>query len=78
MELFPVETYPIDTFGVFPDHRRTDLNKSIYTAFKSTAPGVATVDKDGAVTGVAPGTAKIIVTYRNMRTEVSVHVVPSR
>jgi len=67
----------LDALGMFPGNRQVVLNQSIYTSFKSTAPGVATVDNRGNVTAVTPGKAKIIVTYRESHAETSVTVLPN-
>jgi hypothetical protein len=63
--------------GVFPDGRRFGLSESAQISFRSSAPEVATVDRQGVVTAVAPGSAQIIATYRSLSAEAaSVTVAP--
>jgi hypothetical protein len=63
------------TYGVFPDGQRADLSKSTQTSFTSNAPGVATIDHQGIVTPVAPGSATITITYRDAHVEIPVTVL---
>jgi hypothetical protein len=60
--------------GEFADGMTTDLTKSSRVAFASTTPTVATVQAQGIVTALAPGSAKVIVTYGTARAEVPVTV----
>ena len=66
----------LTAYGVFPGGQSVVINGSKHTSFTSSATGVATVDYRGFVTPVAPGSAKIIITYRNERVEVPVTVLP--
>jgi hypothetical protein len=54
-----------DVTGVFADGSRVMLTHSTYIAYSSDTPSVATVDDQGMVTAVAPGTANITITYGN-------------
>jgi hypothetical protein len=64
--------------GVFPDGLSVNLANSTETSFQSSAPGVATVDHEGTVNPVAPGSAKISVTYRQYTAAIPVTVLPKR
>lgn len=63
--------------GVFPDGRIVNLSKSTYTSLKSSAPNVATVTNRGGFSAVAPGAAKITVSYGDLNVDVPVTVLPS-
>ncbi len=65
-------------WGVLPDGGRLFLNNSSRISFKSSAPNVAAVDARGQITGVAPGSAKITVTYRDLHLDIPVTVLPNR
>ncbi len=62
--------------GTFSDGTKADLDDSTLTTFKSDNVAVATVGPYpyGVVTGVSPGSTKIIVTNGNARLEVPVTV----
>jgi hypothetical protein len=77
-ELYPGDKSYLQAIGTFPDGRSTILDQSIHTSFRSSAPNIATVDAQGVVTPVAPGYAKIIVTYRAAHAETSVTVFSKR
>lgn len=64
--------------GEFADGMTTDLTKSSRVAFASTTPTVATVQAQGIVTALAPGSAKVIVTCETARVEVQVTVIGNR
>jgi hypothetical protein len=63
-----------DVTGVFADGSRVLLNHSTYIAYSSDTPTVAQVDEQGIVTAVAPGKAKIRITYRDVFIDVPVYV----
>ena len=69
---------PLKVFGVFPDGQAMDLTPSMQVAFTSSAPGVSTVEQQGVVTAVAPGSAKITATYGDSHVDVPVTVLASR
>jgi hypothetical protein len=51
--------------GVFEDGTTTDLTKSSRTKFTSSAPSVASVDAQGIVTPLTPGSTRVVVTNGN-------------
>ncbi len=59
------EKLPLAVIGTFADGSQVRLNRSTYTRYSSDTPSVATVDAEGWVTSVAPGHAKITITYGN-------------
>ena len=61
--------------GVFGDGSTTDLTKSSRTMYTSDHVDVATVQAQGIVTAVAPGTARIIIANGKAKIEVPVTVV---
>jgi hypothetical protein len=63
--------------GVFPDGGRVDLERSMHTSFKSSAPDVVTVDSRGVVEAIAPGSARITITYRDLHIDIPVTVLPT-
>lgn len=64
--------------GLYADKTTADLTQSSQVRFLSDAPNVATVQAQGIVTPVAPGTGKITITYGNLKLEVPVKVRESR
>jgi hypothetical protein len=68
----------ISAVGVFPDGLWVNLANSTETSFKSSAPTVVTVDHEGTVNPVTPGSAKITVTYRGSSIDIPVTVLPKR
>lgn len=60
--------------GLYADRTTADLTQSTRISFVSSAPGVATVQAQGIVTPVAPGTGTITITYGNLKLEVPVRV----
>ena len=64
----------LSVFGVFADGSNVVLDNSTYIAYSSDTPTVAKVDEQGTVTAVAPGKAKIGITYRNVFIQVSAYV----
>jgi hypothetical protein len=60
-ELFPTDTRRLTAVGRTPAGELVPLSNGGVLSWTSTAPGVATVDADGLVTGVAPGTATVRV-----------------
>lgn len=68
----------VDVIGEFADGTSTYLNESTHISFASAAPAIARVDKVGYVTLVSPGQATIVVTYGDLRSEVSVTVTEAK
>ena len=62
---------PLEIFATFPDGTSLTVTNSSHLAYTSSNHSVATVDKNGVVTGVAKGSASITATY-TLRTQ-SVH-----
>jgi hypothetical protein len=60
--------------GAFSDGTSYDLTKSTLISYSSDTPSVATVQAQGIVTAVAPGSATITVTYGTVTFPVSVTV----
>ncbi len=58
------ETLPITLMGTFPDDAVLELTESSRVAYTSSNQTVATVDKNGIVTAVAPGQASVTASYR--------------
>ena len=52
---------PLIVTGVFSDGSHVDLTRSTRTTYVSDTPAVATVDANGVVTGVRPGSARITI-----------------
>ena len=65
---------PLRIVGTFPDGSLVDVQESTYITYRSDTPGVATVDADGMVTAVAPGSANIVATYAGASATVPVTV----
>ncbi len=70
------EKLPLAVIGTFADGSQVRLNRSTYTTYSSDTPSVATVDAEGWVTSVAPGNAKITITYGNASTGTTSTQVP--
>lgn len=68
----------LEVIGEFADGTATDLTQSSRISYVSSAPAIARVDSVGRVAPVARGSAKIIITYGKVRTEVPVSVVGGR
>jgi hypothetical protein len=64
--------------GEFAYGENTDLTKSRRIAYVSSAPAVATVQTQGIVTPIAPGSARVIVTYGELEVEVPVMVTGNK
>ena len=64
--------------GLYADKTTADLTQSNRIRFVSSAPNVATVQAQGIVTPVSPGTGKITITYGDLKLEVPVRVSGSR
>jgi uncharacterized protein YjdB len=64
--------------GLYADKTTADLTQSRGVKYVSSAPGVATVSPQGIVAPVAPGSAKITVTYGDLKHDVPVRVRDSR
>jgi len=60
--------------GLYADRTTEDLTEFSRIEYVSRAPDVAIVQAQGIVTPVAPGTAKITMTYGNLKHEVPVRV----
>ena len=60
--------------GTFPDGAVVDVHESTYVIYESDRPRIATVDAYGLVTAVAPGSANIVVRYKDKSTVVPVIV----
>jgi hypothetical protein len=69
------QTMPCRIAGTFSDGTKADLVNSTLTTFRSDNISVATVGPYGAVTGVAPGSTKLIVTNGNARLEIPMTVL---
>jgi hypothetical protein len=65
-------------YGAFADGSKADLTRSTLTTWTSSNPAVATVDAQGVVTAVAPGSAKITITNRNATAVIPVTVPNQR
>ena len=65
---------PLIVVGTFPDGSLVDVTNSSYISYQSDTPAVATVDGDGHVTAVAPGSANITATYAGVSATVPVTV----
>ncbi len=64
--------------GLYADHATEDLSQSSRIKYISSDPAVATVDPQGIVTPVAPGSGKITITYGNLKLDVLLRVRLSR
>jgi hypothetical protein len=60
--------------GLYADKTTADLTQSSRIKYVSSAPGIATVQAQGVVTPVTPGSAKITITYGDLKIEVPVLV----
>jgi hypothetical protein len=60
--------------GLYADKTTADLTQSSRIKYVSSAPGIATVQAQGIVTPVAPGSTKITITYGDLKLEVPVRV----
>jgi hypothetical protein len=60
--------------GVFADGQRVELKTSTKTIYTSDAPRVVTVDHQGVVKALAPGSAKITVSNGKAKVEIPVVV----
>jgi hypothetical protein len=60
--------------GTFSDGSNVELTRSTLTTWVSSNPAVATVDTQGVVTAMGPGSAKITITNRNATAVVPVTV----
>ncbi len=60
--------------GLYADRQTADLTYSNRIRFVSSAPEIATVQADGIVAPVAPGSGKITITYGDLKLEVPVRV----
>ncbi len=64
--------------GLYADHATDDLSQSSRIKYISSDPAVATVDPQGIVTPVAPGSGKITIIYGNLKLDVPVIVRESQ
>ena len=71
------EDTPLQVWGVFPDGSKIDVTRSVRAAYTSDRPTVAAVTKEGAISGVAAGKARITVKYDDKIVVVPVVVTPN-
>jgi hypothetical protein len=71
------ETRWLSITGTFADGTEVELRLSKLTSYESSAPSVVTIDSEGKVTAIGPGSAKITVKNGEATTVVPV-VVPSQ
>lgn len=64
--------------GLCADKTTADLTQSSRIRFVSSAPQVATVQAQGIVTPVSPGTGKITIAYEDLKLDVPLRVKESR
>ena len=64
----------LQVMGLYADDTTADLTQSSRIEYVSSAPWVATVQAQGIVTPVAPGTGNITVTYGDLKLDVPVRV----
>ena len=57
----PGESMPSHVIGTFADGSQVDMTHSIQMSYSSQNPQIATVDGQGIVTAVAPGSTRIVV-----------------
>ncbi len=68
----------LSVLGTFADGSKVSLTRSTLTTYASDTPEVVTVDAQGTVTAVGPGSAKIIITNRNATAVIRVTVPKGR
>jgi hypothetical protein len=68
------ETIPLHVVGTLPDGSQLDITHSIQTHYAAENPQIATVDNQGIVTAVFPGSTHIIVSNASSRYYVSTEV----
>jgi hypothetical protein len=68
------QAYLRDVQATFADGSTLDVENSTRHAYQSDSPSVATVDENGIVTAVAPGSASIAVSYGGLIFQVPVKV----
>ena len=69
---------PFVVTGIFADGSRVDLTHSMRTRYKSSNPSVVTVNSDGMVTAVGPGSARLIIRNGSAKVVVPVTVPNER
>jgi hypothetical protein len=74
MQLSPGRKGILSVTGVFSDGKDADLTKASRTVYTSDKPSVVTVQAEGIVTAVAPGSAKVDITYGKVKIQVPVTV----
>lgn len=57
----PGEAIPLHVIGIFANGSRVDMTHSTQMSYSSQNPQIATVDDQGIVTAVAPGSTRIVV-----------------
>jgi hypothetical protein len=57
----PGETMPLHVIGIFANGSKMDMTHSTQMSYSSQNPQIATVDDQGIVTAVAPGSTRIVV-----------------
>jgi hypothetical protein len=58
----PGESIPLHVLGIFADGSQQDMTHSVQLSYSSQNPQIATVDGQGVVTALAPGSTHIVVT----------------
>lgn len=58
----PGQTTPLHVVGTFADGSQLDMTHSVQLSYSSQNPQIATVDGQGVVTAVAPGSTHVVVT----------------
>ena len=61
--------------GLFGDGTTAKVTDSTFTTFSSENPSVATVERNGLVKGLVPGSTKIVVTNGKARLEIPVTIL---
>ena len=56
------ESIPLNILGIFADGSQQDMTHSVQLSYSSQNPQIATVDGQGVVTALAPGSTHIVVT----------------
>jgi len=72
----PGETMPLHVIGTFADGSHVDMTHSLQMSYSSQNPQIATIDDQGIVTAVAPGSTRIVVNNGTYSYFVSTRVGP--
>lgn len=70
----PGETMPLHVIGTFANGSKMDMTHSTQMSYSSQNPQIATVDDQGIVTAVAPGSTRIVVNNETYSYMVSTRV----